>query len=207
MGLGIIGSDPASATTYQLDFPSIFVTGAIVTDGTLGSLSGADIQSWTFSQNVLVMGAGFGPASMSSSEPCTSYCSAPFSTLTITGSALTATSTGLFFDFSATDGSLVNFATNSNPGLSLQFCDTVAPCTNQNGASLNSFVVLDIWNVFDGSTSEGLNEESMGSVQIGQADISATPLPATLPLFVTGLGALGLLGWCRKRKNATALLA
>jgi hypothetical protein len=27
-----------------------------------------------------------------------------------------------------------------------------------------------------------------------------TPLPATLPLFATGLGALGLLGWRRKRK-------
>jgi hypothetical protein len=30
----------------------------------------------------------------------------------------------------------------------------------------------------------------------------ATPLPAALPLFATGLGALGLLGWRRKRKNA-----
>ncbi len=29
----------------------------------------------------------------------------------------------------------------------------------------------------------------------------ATPLPATLPLFATGLGALGLLGWRRKRKG------
>ncbi|HWY88018.1 MAG TPA: hypothetical protein VNX28_14900 [Gemmataceae bacterium] len=28
----------------------------------------------------------------------------------------------------------------------------------------------------------------------------ATPLPAALPLFATGLGALGLLGWRRKRK-------
>jgi hypothetical protein len=27
-----------------------------------------------------------------------------------------------------------------------------------------------------------------------------TPLPATLPLFATGIGALGLLGWRRKRK-------
>ena len=27
-----------------------------------------------------------------------------------------------------------------------------------------------------------------------------TPLPAALPLFATGLGALGLLGWRRKRK-------
>jgi len=32
------------------------------------------------------------------------------------------------------------------------------------------------------------------------AALTATPLPATLPLFATGLGALGLLGWRRKRK-------
>lgn len=31
---------------------------------------------------------------------------------------------------------------------------------------------------------------------------SETPLPAALPLFATGLGALGLLGWRRKRKAA-----
>jgi len=31
-----------------------------------------------------------------------------------------------------------------------------------------------------------------------------TPVPAALPLFVTGLGALGLLGWRRKRKTRTA---
>jgi hypothetical protein len=29
---------------------------------------------------------------------------------------------------------------------------------------------------------------------------STTPVPATLPLFATGLGALGLLGWRRKRR-------
>jgi hypothetical protein len=28
-----------------------------------------------------------------------------------------------------------------------------------------------------------------------------TPLPAALPLFVTGLGAFGLIGWRRKRKQ------
>jgi hypothetical protein len=33
---------------------------------------------------------------------------------------------------------------------------------------------------------------------------SETPLPATLPLFASGLGALGLLGWRRKRKVAQA---
>ena len=33
---------------------------------------------------------------------------------------------------------------------------------------------------------------------------AAVPLPATLPLFASGLGALGLLGWRRKRKNAAS---
>ncbi len=34
------------------------------------------------------------------------------------------------------------------------------------------------------------------------APVSATPLPATLPLFATGLGGLGLLGRRRRRKQA-----
>ena len=33
-----------------------------------------------------------------------------------------------------------------------------------------------------------------------------TPLPAGLPLFATGLGALGLLGWRRRRKAGASLL-
>jgi hypothetical protein len=37
-------------------------------------------------------------------------------------------------------------------------------------------------------------------LQIGP--VTTTPLPAALPLFATGLGALGLLGWRRKRKVA-----
>ncbi len=36
-------------------------------------------------------------------------------------------------------------------------------------------------------------------------DTVVTPTPAALPLFATGLGALGLFGWRRKRKNVTAV--
>ncbi len=37
---------------------------------------------------------------------------------------------------------------------------------------------------------------------IGNSLAAETPIPAALPLFATGLGALGLLGW-RRRKGAT----
>ena len=37
--------------------------------------------------------------------------------------------------------------------------------------------------------------------------VSATPLPAALPLFASGLGAMGLLGWRRKRKAAALAAA
>jgi hypothetical protein len=39
-----------------------------------------------------------------------------------------------------------------------------------------------------------------------QALGTATPLPAALPLFVSGIGGLGLLGWRRKRKAQASRL-
>jgi len=45
-----------------------------------------------------------------------------------------------------------------------------------------------------------------GSIDIthGASGVSATPLPAALPLYATGLGALALLRWRRKRKSSGA---
>ena len=37
-------------------------------------------------------------------------------------------------------------------------------------------------------------------------NIGTTPVPAALPLFASGLGVLGLLGW-RRKKKAKAFLA
>jgi hypothetical protein len=47
------------------------------------------------------------------------------------------------------------------------------------------------------------NDVIQGQVQLGSGDLTGTtPLPAALPLFATGLGMIGLLGWRRKRKEA-----
>ena len=56
----------------------------------------------------------------------------------------------------------------------------------------------------------GGNVQLVSGSQIETADgftVPSTPLPATLPLFAGGLGAMGLLGWRRKRKNAAAVAA
>jgi hypothetical protein len=47
----------------------------------------------------------------------------------------------------------------------------------------------------------GLDDVSLSAGPLStEVSLSAVPLPAALPLFATGLGALGLLGLRRKRK-------
>ena len=58
---------------------------------------------------------------------------------------------------------------------------------------------FDLSNLPDGVT-------FLESNGIGNALPNATPIPAALPLFASGLGALGLLGW-RRKKKAAALAA
>jgi hypothetical protein len=97
------------------------------------------------------------------------------------------------------------------------FCDyATGPCTNTYFG--DTLATLD--SIAYGSTTFGLLTVYESGVEIGdwnnngqiipaQADIQSitintatTPLPAALPLFASGLGALGLLGWRRKRKAA-----
>jgi hypothetical protein len=52
----------------------------------------------------------------------------------------------------------------------------------------------------------GANETGGEESYIGYFSLTAaTPLPAALPLFASGIGALGLFGWRRKRKNHSAI--
>ena len=51
-----------------------------------------------------------------------------------------------------------------------------------------------------GSVGFGGHYADLVSARITGPGINEVPLPAALPLFATGLGVLGLIGWRRKRK-------
>jgi hypothetical protein len=85
------------------------------------------------------------------------------------------------------------------------------------GTSLGIFTgdgtVSTAWTVFNFSVI-GTGSDVVRFVAVGTDDslggsldavaLTATPLPAALPLLATGLGAFGLLGWRRKRKAQAA---
>jgi len=83
-----------------------------------------------------------------------------------------------------------------------------------NGFSLTPWFLLQGTLIFAGSPADlllniNVQDFSTGglSLVVDNAFINNTvPLPAALPLFATGLGALGLFGW-RRKKKAAALAA
>ena len=63
---------------------------------------------------------------------------------------------------------------------------------------------------FDSYLNTGANSlyyTSLGAFTLIIGEQVATPLPSALPLFATGLGALGLIGWRRKRRLSTLLIS
>lgn len=58
---------------------------------------------------------------------------------------------------------------------------------------------------YDAAIDQVSNSKNPSGTIINIADVSltATPLPAALPLFASGLGVMGLFGWRRKRKSKT----
>jgi hypothetical protein len=63
--------------------------------------------------------------------------------------------------------------------------------------------------VIEGSGCQNLSQPTATDISIdiaGDGELQATPLPAALPLFVTGIAGLGLFGWRRKLKADGSLL-
>ena len=63
----------------------------------------------------------------------------------------------------------------------------------------------DITSVIIGSNLSGTSGNNFVLDNFSFADSVATPLPTALPLFVSGLGAFGFLGWRRKKAATLAV--
>jgi hypothetical protein len=179
--IGPIVVSPAMATTYAVnDTDGLYsVAGSITTDGKLGVLATSDILDWTLdiSSQITLTPANSG--------------------VTLTGDHLTATPTALYFDYTDAFPALYEliFAGSVDDTNGSVTADGSVSYTTQGQFTL---VVCDTGILCFPHLGDFRGDVGL----IAGTTATATPLPAALPLFATGLGAFGLLGWRRKRKVA-----
>jgi hypothetical protein len=77
---------------------------------------------------------------------------------------------------------------------------TVTPTGGELTAAALAFLPAGF--VFNFTSLSNNANHTLDDFYLSSATVSQVPLPAALPLFATGLGALSLLGWRRKKKGA-----
>jgi hypothetical protein len=203
--------NPSAATLLQANFQAVYLPeGATMTVGVGNSIffdSAAGVLAYEPT-------AGLAAALTGSLVDPTSSVSGVF------GGNVTALK--LNVDFSAA-GLL---GTSSTPFGSLLLTGLTGTQAGLNGMSVSAFLALSEIALGGGSTGyailtdiDPLSAQLNAAFEGGVADTFATndlefaptlvpqtPVPAALPLFATGLGAMGLFGWRRKR-NAAAIAA
>lgn len=171
-------TSPSRADTYDISASSngITVGGYIdITDGAGGFLSSSEITGYDIT---------IGSNQITPNNNTTTF---------LSGTILYADAGALYLDF-VQPGILDASLTGSGDAASGTYwfsCGDNIPCTDPDTMAVNSSI--------------GSTDEDFRLVQIAtEAVPSPTPLPATLPLLVTGLAALGILGWRGKRKAIAA---
>jgi hypothetical protein len=99
----------------------------------------------------------------------------------------------------ASNAEFVN-ATGDLTGARVLLLPLVSAMTDLGGSILVSLIGLNL----EGICSDPIctNGTLLRSVVSGSVTASPVPIPAALPLLASGLGALGFVGWRRKRKAA-----
>jgi hypothetical protein len=185
-------SAPVRANSYNFDVSFTLagdpITGTITTDTDVaGPLFLSDITSWSFN---IGGGCCAGYNSISSSNP--------------NGTVYFPSGTGTTPLVLVSGGSAINYdyATSSTAGI--QFSNS------ERGLNLFTSYNDDYFQWYwapNGNSFTNLQQDTFVGFQFQVATLTATPVPAALPLFASGLGAMGLFGWRRKRKNAAAIAA
>ena len=167
------------------------VSGFIVTDGTLGMLSTANLVDWSFD---LSAQGSFGPvySFIQSSLDQGTY---------IGGSGVNATATDLYFDFDSGGDSLIVFQSRR-----VGTTDAAGTwCLTSGTTACPRSVVLSPRETV--TTSDGFRyitgqENRSGAGVVSIASASAVPEPETYAMMLAGLGLLGFAA--RRRKQGVA---
>lgn len=153
------------------------LTGSITTDNSIGNLTQVNIVDWSLELSN-------GPGGATFLDPSNS-------TYTLSGDALSATSTALFWDYSA--GGTLLFATNGT--------NTFGPCPAGFGCFVlwgNEFSLLQSFGFASCGRSQPCDVPDLGSSPDRSAQSSSaiatvvTPLPATFSIYLLGVGLIGL---------------
>jgi hypothetical protein len=169
-----------------------YVQGTITTDGKVGALAISDILAWNLHVSVGVHDQDFSDADSNFRL----FEGVPFYT-----SGITATASDLFFDFAHQDGFELDTKTNpdNNCGTSINFCIALSFA----GDPAEGVAGIETSNTYLGSvTTQFLEPPPATPVRLASEGrfVATTPIPATLPLLLTALGGLGLVG---RRRSAT----
>ncbi len=173
---------PAEAATYDIDLveSTYTISGTMTTNGS-SPVTSADLTGYDLT--VANSGTTLFELTTANASP---------STPLFAGSDLTTTSTQIFFNFGDTSAPGSAFFESSGPD-SLEFLNEFS-----NAPASNGLIEIGL----PGVAQVQLNVS--GNVLLGSVPVSATPLPAALPLFAGGLGLIGWLGRRRKRQGTLA---
>ena len=187
LGWGFLGTLPAQANTYDVTFDgtNFDVNAVITTLSTPDSLGGYDITNIQGSVSALNSGVSGGAIT---------------GLVTNLGAPSTPPVQGTYYDLG---------------GLGWNYDDvlfTNGPAFDNNGPlfSFQTSTGTTLANLYSVGTQFYLSVDNPTALwnpgDPGTLQVSATPVPAALPLFATGLGVVCLLFW-RKKRKAAALTA